>query len=216
VRHKVQWGREAHPRLLTPGTLGGHVRRVVYVASISVDGYLEAEDGDNAWVVPDPELHRHFNDLEGSFDSHLYGRRMYELMAEYWPSADDLPDAPDYLVEYARIWRAMPKVVFSKSLDRVEWNSRLFAGDALDEVARLKREPGKSMSVGGTVLATSLARGGLIDEFRFYVMPTVVGSGTPIFRALGRHIDLTTVATQQFSSGAVLLRYRSQSSTTAQ
>ena len=192
------------------------MRRVVYVASISVDGYLDSSDGDNAWVVPDPELHRHFNDLEGSFDLHLYGRRMYELMAEYWPSAGDLPEAPDYLVEYARIWRAMPKVVFSKSLDHVEWNSRLCSGEALDEVARLKREPGKSMGVGGTVLATSLARGGLIDEFRFYVMPTVVGSGTPIFPALGRHVDLTTVATRQFSSGAVLLRYRSQSSAIAE
>jgi dihydrofolate reductase len=191
------------------------VRDVVYIASISVDGFLGADDADNAWVVPDPELHRHFNSLEGSFDAHLYGRRMYELMAEYWPAADELPDAPDYVAEYARIWRAMPKVVFSKSLHRVEWNSLLFAGDAVEEVARLKTEPGGAMSIGGAALATSLAQYGLIDEFRFYVMPTVVGSGTPIFSALGRHIDLTTVEVQQFSSGAVLLRYRAPSSATA-
>jgi dihydrofolate reductase len=191
------------------------VRDVVYIASISVDGFLGADDGDNAWVVPDPELHRHFNALEGAFDTHLYGRRMYELMAEYWPAADELPDAPDYVVDYARIWRAMAKVVFSKSLDRVEWNSRLFGGDAIQEVARLKAQHGGAMSIGGAVLATSLAQRGLIDEFRFYVMPTVVGTGTPIFRALGRHIDLTTVKVQRFKSGAVLLRYRAASSALA-
>ncbi len=188
------------------------MRDVVYIASISVDGFIGAVDDDNAWVVPDPELHRHFNALEGSFDAHLYGRRMYELMAEYWPVADELPDAPDYVREYALIWRAMRKLAFSSSLQHVEWNSRLFAGDAVEEVARLKSEPGGAMSIGGVVLATSLARHGLIDEFRFYVMPTLVGSGTPIFRELGSHIDLTTVEVQQFGSGAVLLRYRAQSS----
>jgi dihydrofolate reductase len=187
------------------------LRDVVYVASISVDGYLGAPDADDAWVVPDPELHRHFNDLEGSFDTQLYGRRMYELMTDYWPTADEEPGAPDFVVDYARIWRAMPKVVFSGSLRGVDWNSRLFAGNAVEEVARLKTEPGRRMSIGGTVLATSLAQHGLIDEFRFYVMPTVVGSGTPIFPALGRHIDLANVEVQQFSSGAVLLRYRAQS-----
>jgi dihydrofolate reductase len=189
---------------------GSQVRDVVYSASISIDGYLGAEDGDDAWVVPDPELHKHFNDLDGSFDVHLYGRRMYDLMAGFWPTVDEIPDAPDYVVEYARIWRAMPKVVFSRSLQHVDWNSRLFGGDAIEEVARLKREPGKSMGIGGSVLATSLAQNGLIDEFRFYVMPTIVGSGTPIFRALGRHIDLTTLEIHKFSAGAVLLRYRAK------
>ena len=187
------------------------MRDLVYFASISVDGFLGAEDGDDAWVVPEPELHRHFNDLVGAYDTELYGRIMYELMAGYWPTADEKPDAPDYEVEYARIWRAIPKVVFSKSLRQVGWNSRLFSGDALEEVARLKREPGKSMSIGGTALATSLAQVGLIDEFRFYVMPTIVGSGTPIFPTLGRHIDLTPLEVRQFSAGAVLLRYRAKS-----
>jgi dihydrofolate reductase len=186
------------------------MRDIVYFASISVDGYLGAEDGDDAWVVPDPELHKHFNDLESTCDTHLYGRRMYELMAEFWPTADEKPEYPDYVIEYARIWRAMPKVVFSRTLGQVGWNSRLFSGNAIEEVARLKREPGKIMSIGGSVLATSLAQNGLIDEFRFYVMPTIVGAGTPIFQALGRHIDLTPIEVQQFSAGAVLLRYRAK------
>jgi len=191
------------------------MRDVVYSASISVDGFLGADDHDNAWVVPDPELHQHFNDLEGAFDTHLYGRRMYELMAAFWPTADEVADAPDYIAEYARIWRAMPKIVFSKSINDVGWNSRLVSGDAVEEVARLKGEPGRAMSIGGTALATSLAKAGLIDEFRFYVMPTVVGSGTAMFGALGRHIDLATAEVQQFDSGAVLLRYRARPSASA-
>jgi dihydrofolate reductase len=190
------------------------MREVVYVASISVDGFLGSDDGDNDWVVPDPELHQHFNDLEGAFETTLYGRRMYELMAGFWPTADALPDVPGYIAEYARIWRAMPKVVFSASLGEVGWNSRLFAGDALEEVARLKGEPGKPMSVGGAVLATSLARAGLIDEFRFYVMPAIVGTGTPAFAALGKHLDLATLEVRQFGSGAVMLRYRARTGAT--
>jgi dihydrofolate reductase len=184
------------------------MRDVIYIGSISVDGYIEAADGDSRWVVPDPELHRHFNELESSIGAHLYGRRMYELMAEFWPTADVQPAAPDCIVEYARIWRTMPKLVFSKTLARVDWNAELVRGDALEAVARLKRQPGKSLSVGGSALATSLARGGLIDEFRFYVMPTIVGAGTPIFHTLSQHIDLTPVEVRQFAAGAVLLRYR--------
>ena len=97
----------------------------------------------------------------------------------------------------------MPKVVFSKTLAGVDWNAELVRGDALEAVARLKRQPGKSMSVGGSALATSLAQGGLIDEFRFYVMPTIVGAGTSIFHTLSKHIDLTPVEVRQFTSGAV-------------
>jgi len=184
------------------------MRKVIYATSLSLDGYIDATRGDPDWMFPDEELHRHFNELESSVDTHLYGRRMYELMAEFWPTADVQSAAPDYIVDYARIWRAMPKVVFSKTLARVDWNAELVPGDALEAVARLKRQPGKSMSVGGSALATSLAQGGLIDEFRFYVMPTIVGSGTPIFHTLSKHIDLTPYEVRQFTSGAVLLRYR--------
>ena len=109
----------------------------------------------------------------------------------------------------------MPKVVFSKTLARVDWNSELVRGDPLAEVARLKQQPGKSLSVGGSALATSLARGGLIDEFRFYVMPTIIGSGTPVFRTLSTHVDLTPVEIRQFNSGAVLLGTRRTDATGA-
>ena len=102
----------------------------------------------------------------------------------------------------------MPKVVFSKTLSQVGWNSRLVSTDAIEEVAFLKQQSGKMMSVGGTVLATALGDAGLIDEFRFYVMSTLVGSGIPIFGRLSRHLTLKPVEVRQFTSGAVLLRYR--------
>ncbi len=184
------------------------MRELVYSAMLSVDGLIDASDGDSEWATPDEELHRHFNDLDRSMGAHLYGRRMYELMAAYWPTADGVPGVPDYEAEYAGIWRAIPKVVFSSTLDRVEWNSTLVRTDAVEEVARLKQQSGGPLSVGGTALATSLAKAGLIDEFRFYVMPVIVGAGTPVFGPLGGHVDLEPVEVRRFGSGAVLMRYR--------
>src|SRR3990170_4032238 len=106
------------------------MRKLVYATSLSLDGYINAAGEDPSWVVPDEELHRHFNDLEREMDTLLYGRRMYELMAGYWPTADQDPSAPGSIVEYAQIWKPLPKVVFSSTLDTVEWNSLLVRGDA--------------------------------------------------------------------------------------
>jgi len=89
------------------------MRKLVYSTSLSLDGYIESAAGERGWAVPDEELHQHFNDVEREIDTPLYGRRMYELMAGYWPTADQDPSAPDSIVEYARLWMPVPKVVFS-------------------------------------------------------------------------------------------------------
>jgi dihydrofolate reductase len=182
------------------------LRKVIYLTSLSADGFIEAAGGDSTSLIPDEELHRHFNELESAIDTHLYGRRFYELMASYWPSVDGKPTAPSYEVEYARIWKAVPKVVFSSTLDRVEWNARLFKGDARSEVARLKQLPGLNMSLGGTTLASTLAADGLIDEYRLYVMPVILGAGKSMFQ-LRDKISLQLVEHRRFSSGVVLLHY---------
>ena len=184
------------------------MRKVIYATSLSLDGYLEQASGDPGWAIPDEELHRHFNDLERDIDTHLYGRRMYELMAAYWPTADQNPSAPSYEIDYARIWTAVPKVVFSSTLEAAGWNTRLARGDAVAEVARLKAQPGKDMSVGGLVLASALASAGLIDEYRFYYVPVLLGSGKSVFQALGQRIQLNHVETRTFASGTVLVRCR--------
>ncbi len=182
------------------------MRKVVYATSLSLDGYIESATGDPSWVFPDEELHRHFNDLEADIDTHLYGRRMYELMVAYWPTADQNPSAPPYEINYAQIWKAVPKVVFSGSLASVDWNSRLVREDACAEVTMLKAQSGKNISVGGLTLASHLAAAGLIDEYRFYYVPILLGSGKAAFSQLRQRVGLQPIETRTFSSGTVLIR----------
>jgi dihydrofolate reductase len=183
------------------------MRKLVYSTSLSLDGYIDSAIGDPGWVVPDEELHRHFNDVEREIDTLLYGRRMYELMAGYWPTADQDPSAPGPIVEYARIWKPLPKVVFSSTLERVDWNSRLSRGDAVAEVARLKAQPGGgSLGVGGLHLASALASAGLIDDYRLYYVPIFLGSGTAAFSQIQNRVRLRPVESHTFASGTVLLR----------
>ncbi len=183
------------------------MRKLVYSTSLSLDGYIDSAAGDPSWVVPNEELHRHFNDVEREIDTLLYGRRMYEIMAGYWPTADQDPSAPSVIVEYAQIWKPVLKVVFSSTLERVDWNARLIRGDAVAEVTRLKAQPGGSIGIGGVLLASDLASAGLIDEYRLYYVPIFLGSGKAAFSQIQRSVKLRLVETHTFSSGTVLLRY---------
>ncbi len=183
------------------------MRKLVYSTSLSLDGYIDSAVGDSSWVVPDEELHEHFNDVEREVETLLYGRRMYELMAGYWPTADQEPDAPAAIVEYAQIWKPVPKLVFSSTLEKVDWNAQLIRGDAVTVVARLKAQPGSaSIGVGGLVLASALASAGLIDEYRLYYVPILLGSGTAAFSQIQSRVQLEPIETRTFSSGTVLLR----------
>mgnify|MGYP001142023706 CR=1 FL=1 len=184
----------------------GKMRKLVYSTSLSLDGYIDSASGDPDWVVPDEELHKHFNDVEREVDTLLYGRRMYELMAGYWPTADQDPAAPDVIVEYAQIWKPVPKIVFSSTLESVAWNAQLIRGDAVAEVARLKAQLGGSIGVGGLRLASTLASAGLIDEYRLYYVPIFLGSGKAAFSQIQNRVRLKPVETHTFSSGTVLLR----------
>lgn len=184
------------------------MRKVVYAMLISLDGFIEGPNRELDWAFIDEEIHQHFNDQESMYDAHLYGRRLYEIMAAYWPTADENPAAPDYEIEYARIWKSMPKVVFSKSLEQVGWNARLVRGDFAEEVKRLKEQPGKDLSIGGADLAASAMRLGLVDEYQVYINPVVLGGGKPMFPALNGPLRLRPVETQKFGSGVVRLVYQ--------
>ena len=183
------------------------MRKVIYAMSMSLDGYVETAQGDLSWSVPDEELHRHFNDREREFDVNLYGRRLYELMAAYWPTAEEDPALLDYEREFARIWKSKPKVVFSRTLDHVEWNSRLVRDHIAEEVNQLKNQPGKYMDVGGPGLAASFMQLGLIDEYWLYFNPVALGGGKTFFPQNGIQIPLRLVDTHVFSGGVVLLKY---------
>ena len=188
------------------------MRKVIYAMSVSLNGFIEATNGDLSWSFPDEELHKHFNDQETMIDTHLYGRRLYENMAAYWPTADENPSAPEYELEYARIWKSKPKIVFSKTLDRVGWNSRLVRGNIADEVNKLKVQPGGYMNVAGAEIASTFMQLGLIDEYWLYAHPVVLGSGKPMFPHLCDKINLQLVETRTFGSGVVLLRYQHETS----
>jgi dihydrofolate reductase len=184
------------------------MRNVIYGMNVSIDCSVEGPNGDLDWATPGEELHQYFNDREATIDTHLYGRRMYELMAAFWPTADADPAFPPYIAEYAHLWKDVKKVVFSTTLETVDWNARLVRGNIAEEIAALKRQPGKNMTVGGPTFAASLMRLGLVDEYHVVVRPIILGGGKPMFSLLGQDINLQLVGTRAFGPGAVLLQYR--------
>jgi len=183
------------------------MRKVIYSLLVSLDGFIETPDRKLDWVIIDEELHTFINDQLSEFDTYLYGRRLYEVMT-YWETADQNPSAPEYELEFARIWKRTPKIVFSKTLEQVQGNARLVRDNITAEVTKLKKQPGKNMDLGGPTIAATFMQLGLIDEYRLFVQPVVLGSGTPFFPALGGTIKLHLVETRTFRSGVVYLRYR--------
>jgi dihydrofolate reductase len=183
------------------------MRRVIYSMGASLDGFIAGPDGEIDWSAPDEELHRFHNQQAREMGAHLYGRRLYEVMT-YWETADQSPSAPEYEIEFARIWKATPKVVFSRTLERVEGNASLVSDHVAEEVARLKEQSGKDLAVGGAGLAATFMKLGLIDEYRPFVHPVVLGGGTPYFPPLQERINLQLVETRTFGSGVTYVRYR--------
>ena len=184
------------------------MRKLIYSMSVSLDGFVETPNHEIDWVLVDEELHTFFNDQARETGLFLYGRRMYELMIDFWPTADTQPENPSYIIEYARIWKDMPKVVFSQTLDHVAWNSRLVREDFVGEITKLKAQPGKDLSVGGPGLASSLVQLGLVDEYQLFINPVILGGGTPFFPSLPHPLRLQLIETRKFGSGVVYLRYK--------
>jgi dihydrofolate reductase len=183
------------------------MRKLIYSMGVSLDGFIAGPGGEIDWSAPDEELHRFHNRQARELGAHLCGRRLYEEMS-YWETAEEKPTLPEHGREFARIWKELPKIVFSETLEQVEGNSRLAAGTLAEEVSKLKQEPGKDLAVGGAGLASACIALGLVDEFRPFVSPVVLGGGTPFFPVLAERIDLELVETKTFSSPVVYLRYR--------
>jgi dihydrofolate reductase len=182
------------------------MRKLIYSMGVSLDGYIADRRGGIGWSAPDEELHRFHNEQMREVDVHLCGRRLYETMV-YWESADQDPDLSEHEREFARIWQGVRKVVFSSTLESVLGNATLLRSGPAEEVARLKQEPGKDVAVGGAGLASTLVEQRLIDEYRLFVSPVVLGGGTPYFPSLDRALDLELEETRTFGSRVVYLRY---------
>jgi dihydrofolate reductase len=183
------------------------MRKVVYSMGVSLDGFVSGPDGALDSVAPDAELHRFWNDQARAAGTFLYGRRLEELMAGFWPTAGRDPAASPEVVEFAHIWRETPRVVVSTTLERVGPGARLVRGDLEDAVSRLRAEPGGDIDVGGPTLAGSLLRLGLVDELRPVVHPVVLGAGKPFLPPLDTPLPLRLLETRRFGSGALYLRY---------
>jgi dihydrofolate reductase len=191
---------------------------VVYSMSVSADGYIAGPDGEIDWSAPDEERFRFHTEETGELGAHLLGRRLYETMG-FWETADSdsaalgelgeqLQVDPDYLREFALTWQALPKVVFSRTLDAVEGANTSLAHDDLSaQVSALREAVDGDIGVGGAELAAEAARLGLIDEYRVFLAPVALGGGIPFFPREHR-VDMELVETRTFSSRVVYARYR--------
>jgi dihydrofolate reductase len=183
--------------------------KLIYTLNVSLDGYIESADRKLDWTAIDDELHRWFNDQARTIEASLYGRRLYELMAAYWPTAESDPAATETERAFARIWLATPRIVFSTTLDPevLTGRDRVVAGDVTERLAEIRAEFTGDLEVGGPTLAAQFIERGLVDEYQVVVHPVILGGGTPLFPPLRERIALRLLDTRTFGSGVVCLRY---------
>ena len=183
--------------------------KLIYSTIASLDGYIEDEDGNFDWSAPDEEVHTFVNDLERPVGTYLYGRRMYEVMV-YWETAHLLADQPPYIQDFAEIWQAADKIVYSKTLEAVS-SARTRIERAFDPeaVRKMKAAAGRDLTVGGPDLAAQAFKAGLVDELHLFVAPVAVGGGKQSLPNNVR-LELELLDEHRFGSGMVHLRYRTR------
>jgi dihydrofolate reductase len=180
---------------------------LIYTAITSLDGYIEDSDGNFHWAAPDEEVHAYINDRERRASTYLYGRRMYETM-KYWETADSLPDSRGVSHDFAKLWQAADKIVYSTTIETVGTaRTRIERSFDPDTIRALKGTADRDISVGGPDLAAHAFRAGLVDEINLFVGPVVVGGGKS---ALPNDVflRLELLDEHRFGNGVVHLRYR--------
>jgi dihydrofolate reductase len=185
------------------------VDELVYLAIQSLDGYIADEDGDFSWGRPDEEVHAFVNDLARPVGTHLYGRRMYEVM-QVWERPDECPEATPAVLDFAELWQAADKVVYSRTMEATSTaRTRLERAFDPEAVRALKAEADSPLSVSGPGLAAEAFRAGLVDELQLFVAPVIVGGGTQSLPD-GVRLDLDLVEERRFAGGMAYLRYRTR------
>lgn len=181
------------------------MRKLIFQMTLSLDGYYEGPDADISWNVVDGEFQEYANKVLESSDGMIFGRRVYELMAAYWPGEEARRDDP----VTAKYMNSLHKYVISHSLKTVTWeNSSLLTGDPVEAIARLKEQPGKDLGIGGSDLVVSLDLFRLIDEYRILYAPIILGKGKPLFSGMLQRVRMELVDSQVFKSGVVANRYQ--------
>jgi dihydrofolate reductase len=190
-------------RLVKDNAMG----KIVLWMQVSLDGYAEGPDGAFDWPVIGPEIQQYFVDELGGADAFLYGRKIYEMMASYWPIVEQIPSSVDVDVAYGKLWVPMPKLVFSKTLDRADWNTRVVGDGIAEEIAKLKADGKTAVVFGGIELASTFISLGLVDEYRLFVHPVVLGGGRKLFPGLDARANLKLVEARTFDSAVVHVHY---------
>jgi dihydrofolate reductase len=179
------------------------MRKLIAAINMTLDGFC-----DHTAMIADDELHEHYNELLSNAGALIYGRITYQLMESYWPSVVKDPTGNKPMDDFAVLIDNIPKIVFSHTLDHVEWkNSRLAKGGVDEEVLELKRQPGKDIFVGSPSLIVDLTKRHLIDEYQLCVHPVIVGDGLPLFKSINDRIVLKLVKTKTLGSGSIVLYY---------
>jgi dihydrofolate reductase len=183
--------------------------KLIYSTIVSLDGYIADKDGNFDWAAPDEEVHAFVNDLERPVGTYLYGRRMYDVMAD-WETAHTVADQPPYMRDYAEVWQAADKVVYSRTLDKVSSaRTRIERDFDPEAVRRMKASAARDLSVGGPDLAAQALKAGLVDEYHLFLNPIVVGSGNQALPDNFR-LELGLLDERRFGNGVVYLRYRTR------
>jgi dihydrofolate reductase len=183
--------------------------KLIYSAIASLDGYVADDDGNFDWAAPDEEVHRFVNDLERPVGTYLYGRRMYEVMV-YWETAETAADQPTAGQDFAEIWQAADKVVYSRTLDgESSARTRIERDFDPEAIRQMKAAVERDLSVGGAELAAQAIRAGLVDEFHLFLSPVVVGGGQSALPDNAR-VELELLDERRFGNGVVHLHYRTR------
>jgi dihydrofolate reductase len=183
--------------------------KLIYVMNVSLDGYIADEDGKLDWTAPDEEFYSFINDLERPVGTYLYGRRLYEMMA-VWETDPTRADQSPVVREFAEIWQAADKVVYSRTLETASTARTRIEPDLDPEAVRqLKAASGRDLTVGGPTLAAHAITAGLVDEYHLFVWPVVLGGGKPFLPKRAR-LQLDLLDEKRFGNGMVYLRYRTQ------
>ncbi|NKQ55869.1 dihydrofolate reductase family protein [Amycolatopsis sp. K13G38] len=181
--------------------------RLIYSGIMSLDGYTTDRDGEFDWSAPDEEVHAFINDLERPIGTYLYGRRMYETVA-VWETDPSLAEGPPVMRDFAQIWQAAEKIVYSGTLlEPLTKRTRIERTFEPDTVRELKERTGHDIEIGGPELAAHAVRAGLVDEYHLFLNPVVVGGGKPYLPS-GMHRELELLDQHRFANGVVFLRYR--------
>lgn len=189
--------------------------RLIYSAISSLDGYIEDKDGNFDWAAPDEEVHKFINDLERSAGTHLYGRRMYETLMVWETDPSFTVDSP-LLIDFAEIWQAADKIVYSKTLETVPTRrTKLERSFDPTVIRQLKETVERDILIGGPELAAHAFQAGLIDEYQLFLTPIIVGGGKPALPANVR-VELELLEERRFDSGVVFLRYQTHQPNAAQ